>query len=419
MTPHRRTAGGEWPPFWLALPAIAAYPLRGSAGVTLAGLVLLALLGRLPVLGWVFDLLAWLTALKYGLETLRDTAHGNLRPPRFGLDLHDSTLAVFFLTQLAAASLVLVAWLLAGPDAALVIAALGILVLPAIAMSLAIDEAFGRALSPATWVETVGRLGMPYLVAVVLLAAVLAGAGLLAQRAGQRLPGPLGVAAAAAISFWSLIAGFHLLGYLVHQYRDRLGFEPIGAESPRGLLDRRDDELLRTAQARLDAGDAKAARALIEAELGERALGEPVHEFYRGLLRQAGDRPALLAHGRLRLRQLVVDGDARGACALARECLQLDAQFAPLDGEDLEFVHRAAFQSGQSQLALDALRALIASQPRHRSRALWCFEAARLEADRFGRVQAARTLLDQAQAGDAEPDLAAAIAAYRERLPAG
>lgn len=404
-----------WPPFWQALPQIAGYPLRGVAVVVLGAVTVMDLLSVLPsLLGLAMAAGSVLTAFKYALEILRDTADGHREPAQFGTDL-DLGLAVGYLAvNLIALAAVTLSKILIGPGSALLIAMVAAVALPAISMLLAMSESLGTAINPAAWATLIGRIGGAYWLASALTWLVLVVSILLADSLRSALPAPLGSLGGTMLRYWALFASAHLMGYLLYQHHRALGYEPgRHRELAPNLPRNRDQATLDAADALLSADNRDGARALLAEAIRDRAVDGTLHARYRALLDPQRDRDARLAHDRRWLHQLVEERDWPRALSIAGECLALDPHMTPLVPEDFARLSEQAASRGRSRLALDLLTRVIEDEPQHAGRADWLLAAARLQADRFGEIEAALSLLQQASATSTDPALAARIAAIR------
>lgn len=364
MTDEWRTRGqvhdrgiADLPPYWRDPVNVVQYPWRGSNGMVIGVLSIIASIQIVPVIGAFATLFLLLAVPKQAMEVLRDSAHGHREPPRFGMDVGDRAVFAFLALLLAFAVVHLALTIFApGPWPAawrLLMAT----VLPLIAMSLAIDEHLGRAINPVFWVEVLARVGLPYLGAIVLVWLGL-GLGLTgAEWLDRVLPPFFGAMVSTAIALWVLFMAAHVCGRLVFQYRDALGFTPTGPEEPEKLRRSRDHRLEDRVTAMLAVGKTAEARTALEEELRERAVSAPLHRQYRALLRDARDTPALLSHGRQWLHQKIVEGDARGTLSLLQECLDLDSSFTPLDAADWAPMIEAAERAGLPRLVEAARRA--------------------------------------------------------------
>jgi tetratricopeptide (TPR) repeat protein len=402
-TPDHAARGDAIPPFWTQLRAIALYPLQGAALASIAALSLVSLLTGLPGIGLVLWALLWVGAYKYAFEILRCSADGRDQPPEVITSAETGTVLRFLGLQVVFVLAVVATLLLLGPAAMVALLLLLTIAQPGATISLAIDGSLPHALNPSTWFSIMGRIGWPYLAVVVLLFVFQASAANAEALFAKVLPGPLAGIASLALTLWGLFATFRLMGYMVLQYHEPLGWQPQYLQLQEARRDP-DQALLEHASSLVQDGQTQQARALLAEELRTRAVTPAVHELYRKLLRLANDRPALLEHSRLYINLLMVSGGERKALDLLREALLLDRGFVPLQEEHGIALVAAADRRGDSQLALDLRLALHAAYPRHPLAARWATDAARLLVDKFGREQDALRLLDRSEAQVPEDD---------------
>lgn len=346
----------DLPPYWRDWGNVARYPFRGSNGATIGIFAFISAVALIPVLGSFATLFLLLAIPKHGLEVLRDSAHGHREPPRFGLDLGDRAVFAFLALLLAFGVVHLALQMFAPTWAAPAWRVLMALALPLIAMSLAIDEYIGRAISPLFWLDVMQRIGAAYFGAVVLIWVGLTVGILGAAYLDRLLPLFVGAIVSTTVALWAIFAAAHICGRLIFQYRDALGFTPSGPEEPEKLRFSRDHRLEDKVTGLLAAGDTAKARATLFEEMRERAVSAALHKQYRSILRTENDRDALLAHGRQWLHQRVFEGDARGALSLVQECFDIDPNFTALDATDWPPVIAAAERAGLTRLA-EAARA--------------------------------------------------------------
>ncbi|MBE5314768.1 MAG: hypothetical protein H4O13_05120 [Xanthomonadales bacterium] len=381
------------PPFWLNLRSISTYPFRGDALFTLLLLSAAELLTGLPVLGFFINLFLLLWAYKYAFSVLRDTAHGRMESQVGVLESPDSVVFKFVALNI----LMLLMLLPLAYAFGAVGAGLGLIVItfaqPAATMALAMDESLANALNPSTWFALIGRIGLPYGLLWLLLLVFQASAANAADWLDAWLPGIVATVLAQALFLWGLFGTFHLMGYLIYQYHERLGFEPDGhvhaAEVPRN----RESELVAAASARVREGDSAGALAVLREEMRERALSLEAHELYRRLLRAEGDAAELARHARQYLYLLMVEKQDRKALALARECLDADSAFAPMEGADGLRLAERAEQLSQHKLAADILIGTARSHAREAVGTEAALRAARALRERYGRDDLAQQLL--------------------------
>jgi len=395
---HRMQAGrlaGQPEPFWTRLRAIALYPLHGAALWSMIALSLCALLGHLPGIGWFLGIIVSLATYRYAFEVLRHTANGHPGAPDYGMGPGDGAIGrLIVLMILAITAVMLVAAFTR--SGALTLIALGAVVLltPGSIISLAMDGSLRRALNPAVPLGLATRIGWPYLAAVCLLFVILASSLTAAVWLGRFMPPLISHLAVNFMTTWGLFSIFHLLGYLVYQYHEVLGFEPDAlAELRRPDPDQR---LLDEAEAHVRDGRAQDAREALRGAIRGRAVSLAVHELYQRLLRKDGASPELRDHGQQYISRLIAEKQERRALAVLRETIEQDPDFVPAQVEHAILLAERARLGGQYQLACDALQAMLRAWPKRSEAPQWSLDAALLLAERYNRDEEARSLLRQA-----------------------
>jgi len=346
-------------PFWHRLGAIVRYPLGTDALTTIAVLALLRLLVYLPnPFGFLLDLLVTVWMLRYCAEVLVHTARGHHQPPP-GYGSWESGW-VLLLVQILLLMIALFASVVAIAASAwlgvLLVVAVGIGA-PAALMSAAIDGSMLRALNPLLWLQVIARIGPSYFAAGFLYLVIMTTSANIEFFLLPVLPQPIALVALSLVSHYALVMIFHLMGYLIHQHHDALGFEQqagsdAGAEFA-GLRRVDPDQAILDEAAQLVAGgDNPAALERLAQHLRERGGTDAVHDRYRRLLRLANDRPALLAHARDYLNVLIAREQWPKALQLWSETRAADPTAWPTSPELLRELIATAQQRGRDDLVL-------------------------------------------------------------------
>lgn len=418
MTPIASARPTAPEPFWNRLPKILLYPAQTTTLVMLVVLTLGSLAAYVPGrIGFVVSVFVFLTTYKYAFEILRNTADGVMTPPLDVLNLGTGAVWRMIALLVIYGAAVFVALYIGGVPVALGVLALAALMQPGCMMSLAIDGSLLRALNPLVPLEVMRRIGWPYLAAFALLFVIQASAGTASSWIGEAMPlmGPLLVN---FLSIWALFATFHLMGYLVYQYHDELGYEPMGLPETPAALDTPDTRLLAEAETLVRDGNIDTAIELLRSEARTRAIGLEAHELYHRLLVQSGRHEAMAEHARQYLHMLLMEKQERRALGLVRSALDAQPDFTPMHSEQISRIAQRARDAGQSQLAADVLRAGLRRYPQDAQAPQWGLDAAMLLIDRLGRDAEARPLLDDAQARCQDATLLKRIEAAQQLLNA-
>ncbi len=403
-------------PFWERLREISLYPAHTAALITIGVLALCHLVAYLPF-GFVLDLFVWVALYKYAFECLRTTANGHLQPPEIAAHVEDRLGWAQIWLQVVFFALNIIGFLAFGPLIGSLIAIVLALALPGAIMSLAMDENLPHALNPVTWMEILGRIGWPYLAVAGLQFMFSLSARYAQGLVLPFLPPFVSLVVFYLIAHYAVIATFHLMGYLIYQYHEEIGFEPNAAPLPlRRGSDDPDQAVLDEAAQLVRDGDPDAARERIAGQLRMRGGTEALHAQYRKLLALGEHREERLRHGREWISMLLAQDKDRRAVEVARECIGLDPAFQLSSPDEVARVAQKAGDAGASQGALALVSGFHTRHPKHRDIPRNYLLAAKLLAERMGKETEARALLDQlSQAYPGHP-LASDIAAYRRFL---
>jgi hypothetical protein len=389
-------------PFWHRLRAISLYPLQQGALWSLIALTLGRGIAWILPFSWLLNAILSAGVYTFAVAILRRTASGRMDPPEVTLDGESSGWSQLWL-QLAFWALLMVSILVSAAFESLVPVVVTAIVLalslPAATLSLAMDDNFGHALNPATWWAIASRLGWPY-----LAMAGLAGVILFSQANAQEmllwaLPEPLAVIAGYFVATYAVYMYFHLLGYVIYQYHEELGHEvetpAIALRNPNADPDQ---DVLDEAAERVLAGDSLGAETLLARRLQARGGTAAVHNQYRKLLRVRGDTATLLQHGREYLNVLMAQGQEKLALDLAKDCLAIDEDWAPLQAEHVQPLARRAAELGQAKVAVQLTEAFAEYHPGHGDVAANALVAAKMLAEKLGDERRALVVLRTARA---------------------
>jgi hypothetical protein len=411
-----QAASAEIVPFWNRLREISRYPAHPAALTTIGVLALCHLVADLPF-GFVLDVLVWVALYKYAFECLRATADGRMEPPEVAIAVEDSLGWDQIKLQVVFVLFNVGAFLLLGPVGGAIVSILLAFALPGAIMSLAMDQNLLLALNPATWLAVATRLGWPY-VAVAALYFLFN----VSQRYAQALVVPILPPVLAEIAFYFIthyvvVATFHLMGYLIYQYHEEIGYEPAPPPQPlsRATADPDQSLLDEAAQLVRDAKPEAAADMLGQAIRG-RGGSEKMHLQYRKLLALLGRRDEQLRHGREWIDVLLAQDKDKRAVDIARECLDIEPAFELSNPDDVARLAAKAVDTGSTQVALKLVSTYIRTHPKHRDVPRNALLAAKVLAERMGKDDVARKLLDQVKERFQNDALLPEIAAYQAFL---
>ena len=383
------------PPLSERWPQILRYPLHPAALSTLVALAVAHLVIYVPVFGIFLDLLVWAALFKYAFEVLRWTANGRDTAPEVSLTVSDGIGGYAVLLLILVEVLLVFVGLWFGAVAALIVGLLLMFAMPAMMMILALEEGMVRALNPLAWLMLGERIGRPYLLLVGFFCAALIVQSIVAIAIGMVLPGLIAIPLIYGVVNYLMITNFHLIGLVIHDHRDELGYSghlELSDEVPYTDPSRM---TLDVARARAASGDTRGAAALLRAEIAEHPEQLPLHDEYRHWLQQDDNKAELVSHGKMVIPVLLAANQDRRAILIARECQVLDPAFALDQAADITRLASAAADAGQTQVALGLLAGFHKRFGNHPDIGRNYLLAAKLWAERMNKEMQARAMLHQ------------------------
>lgn len=386
-------------PFWQRIPSFFLYPLLPPAlwlllGITVAVALLLPTLDALLSVPLVL-LLAVLLFI-YGYESLDATAHGNAVPPAIN-DVFRGAGWSLPLKQIGVLSVfgafVASGGALAGNVGTLTVSVLVQVLLPASVMVLGVERSFMAAVNPVHLSDRVRAIGWPYLgllgllfaQEIALFSAVMAVAAVVPE---STLPLVVGWA---LVGSYFILMYFHMLGYVVYQYHEELGYTVhVDVDDDAGMLDQElalYDSLV--ADGRYEAALVE-LRSVLEAHPDDSML----HERLFRLAGLSGDTAERSRQADWLVDHWIRKGRVGDAVRIHLECVREQPDFRPERAEHHEILARELRSRGEIREALRLLAGLHKRFPRHAAVPSAYLLAAEIFMDEAGKPDQARRLLD-------------------------
>lgn len=373
---------------------IFAYPLQPGALSTNVALAISHLVAHIPV-GFILDLLVWTAFFKYAFEVLRWSANGREQAPEISFTVGDGVARfAMLLLVLCEVAIILLAYVY-GSGAAFALGVALMFAMPAIITILAVDENMLGALNPFAWISMAIRLRGTYLFLVGVFCAALFVQSIVAAALADVLPGILVTPLVFFVVNYLMIANFHLIGWVIHENADELGYsghlELHALPADAGP----DERIIDAARRRAASGDVPGAAALLRDEIGVRPEALALHAELRHWLSESDEKSELVGHGRNYIPQLLALNQDHNALDVARDCLAIDPTFTLDKAEDVTRLATAAAAAGRSQLALQLLTGFHKRFRNHPDIAKNYLLAAKIMAERLNKEMQARALLEQ------------------------
>lgn len=380
-------------PYHERWPQILQYPLQAAALSTIVAIAVAHIVTLLP-LGFILDLLVWAAFFQYAFEVLRWSANGHADAPEFPFTVSAGVGRYAMLLFVLVNAVIILLTIYVGPVTALVLGIVLMFAMPAMMMILALEEGFARAVNPVVWLMIAARIGTPYFVLVGFFVAALFVQSIVAVLLSAALPSYVVTPLVYCVVNYLMISNFHLIGCVIHDRRDALGYT--------GHLQLHEAPKVDAARAIIDAarnagatGDARRAADLLKDEIKSHPQMLALHDEYRHWLQQLDAKAELTQHGRSYIPLLLAQDRDRRAVEVARECQLLDPAFALDKAEDVTRLAHDVADAGHAQLALSLLAGFHKRFRNHADIGRNYLLASKLLAEKMNKEMQARAMLNQ------------------------
>ncbi|WP_067520430.1 hypothetical protein [Endozoicomonas ascidiicola] len=227
-------------PFWKRLNKAFKYPFSGNGFAAIIAATLLSCLGF--IMPW-FVLLASAFITKYSFTCLQQTAMGQTQAPDIKEAYGGGLLLLIQITGIlliGIASVTVIA-IYVGPIAGIAAICFFVLSIPASFILLAMEESFFKAINPLKQLQLMTTIGWPYLFLCLILMIMLGSVEALSFMIDDNMES-MSIFLQSAVSNYYSVVMYHLMGYALFQYQDKLGF--VAEQDDVTKPDRTDQQLL-------------------------------------------------------------------------------------------------------------------------------------------------------------------------------
>lgn len=340
-------------PFWRRMPRFFLYPFHLTPLVAISlGALAMLLIHIVPFGVVIVPLVVAIGFFRYAYRVLDRTAHGILSPEQAAEQFQSDgayriykQLAVFMVFGTVSGVVGVMLGDIAGKGAELMLS----LVLPATVMVLAVTNSLRRAINPLVLWQLIRVIGWPYLLLNFCTTALWVAATYVAVVASAMVPTAMVPSLVAWVIMFFMLVMFHMMGYVLYQYHDRLGLEQEGVstsqrESPAdriaGLIE-----------------ENRIAEAIDLAYEAQRRSPEDLdaRERYHRLLELGGPMAQFLSHAQGYIKLLLQRNKPARAIELFNSARQKEPSFRLASAADQLVLAGAADRLGDHKSAMQAL----------------------------------------------------------------
>ena len=344
----------------------------------------------------------WLAVLKYSFESLKATARGDLRAPNISVETFFGDIAPVF-KQFALYILLMVAFgyvtFRLGPVIGFVFILAALFFVPAMIILLVTTESLFFAINPAAFVRLAFRIGWAYLLMYLFLLLLAGAPAFLSQFFVHLLPERLMLALTGFAEGFYTIISYHLMGYVILQYHDRIGYKVdyedfVDPDSmPVAVAADPDQAILSEIEPLIQEGKLDEAIEAIKRRSNIDGIkGINLSERYYNLLKMRKRYPEMVAHGVVHLERLVDENKRSKVMQVYSECSKVDPKFvasAPV----LFKIGSWLNETGKTKQSVTILNRMINAYPAHPLTPKAYFRAAQIFNDRLMSAEKAKKIL--------------------------
>ena len=364
-------------PFWKRFPQIFAYPLHVRPLILILVISLIqTFLAYSSIFIFFIQFICFGIVVTYANIVLHETSQGNKKPPPVDLVEIQSNFKVVF-AQIAI--ILLLALLNNQIKIPLPIFSIAVFfMLPAIIIMLAITKSFFAAIMPHVFIRLAWRMGWPYLAMWFLLSLLFSAPAVILQVYWNILPESVSVFLAIASAYYYMMVAYHLMGYLMFQYHERIGYEVAydgeeeepqqkvySAKVAAKAADQSNNQLLNRTNIFLKDGNHDDAISLIQRETGGKPTEPVVAERYFNLLRIKQRSAELAVYGKDYIPLLIKTNQKAKACEVYLECLSINENFLDGGAENIFIAAKTLNEFKYHTHALNAFQKFIREAPDH------------------------------------------------------
>lgn len=212
-------------PFWRRLNESFRYPTNNDALLLIIGSAVLASAAVVIPFGFILILLISGAVLKYGFCCLQDTTEGKLEAPKINEAYQGGLILILqlFFLFICVSTVISLSYFYLGAILTMLISAILISALPAMVITFALSDNIFTALNPSANYRLIQAIGLPYLLLLGFIMIMFSSIGIISELLSH-FPPIITAIGEGVVSNYYMIVTFHMMGYVIFQYQDKIGF---------------------------------------------------------------------------------------------------------------------------------------------------------------------------------------------------
>lgn len=356
-------------PFWRRLQESFRYPLNSHSMTLVVGFALISAIlnssAMIFILAIGLNLLMLSAMMKYCFSCLERTSLGDMRAP----DITEAygggfktIIDLFIMTMFFGFVIGIVARVF-GEALAGLTAMILMMGFPAMLINYALSGSLISALNLASMFRLIGTIGLPYGLLIAFISIMFASIELIHSLIGNYLAF-VSSFLQYIVTWYYIIVTFHLMGYMIYQYQDRLGYVAHSNEEVDDLVQRSEEQgLLLKINVLLKEGELDRVVSLFEQGVAKFPSSESLLQRYFDFLVRTRSKNNLEEFADKYLLHQVKCSRFDRLSAAYKQIIALVPEYSPQRAELRYYIGRACLHAGDPASALKLLRGLHRSDP--------------------------------------------------------
>ncbi len=350
-------------PFWRRFQEGFRYPLQLETIIFIVAIAFFSIIITFLPFTIVWLLVITGIFMKYCFSCLESTAKGSMTAPDIttayegGIVLALKLFAIFFILGLSVFGLGM--WL--GISAATILGVAIMICLPAIIINFSLSESVVDAINPVKIIYLVTAIGLPYGLLLAIIMVMAGSVGFISAIIG--VDSMFSLSLQSVVSNYYTIVLFHLMGYMLFQYQDRLGFIARHEEDEINNIRGDTDRLLAKIEVHVKEGYYDRALKLFQTAIKAYPTSKPIHTQCMDFL-LATKNYRLIEDFSTVYFNFLVKNHSRDQLTLAyKKILHVHPKYCPESPEDKLLLAQECKASGDSLSAVRLLNGIHKDSP--------------------------------------------------------
>lgn len=372
-------------PFWTRLPKFFTYPLspKPLLLIFIISLISSFFMGN-DIISALIQFACFGVILTYSYSALEGTVNGNLKPPSINLSTISDDFGIVF-KQFAIYFAIILVSVTVSIKISIFLGVtfffISLLLLPAMIIMLAVSKSFFAAIMPQIFIRVAWRIGWPYLALCFFLLILLSAPAVILSLIWNIIPKNIVNFFVTFFSSYYMIISYHLMGYFLFQYHERVAYKINYQRNDEPLADSRkqiktaipvngfgENELLNRINVLIKDGNLDGAISLIREETRGNINDPIIAERYFNLLQLKKMNPELIEYGKNYIQFLSKTNQKDKLCEVYLLCKSIDENFINNDASCLYITakmlneknnHLEAKQAFERFIAIDENNAMV------------------------------------------------------------